>query len=141
MSSPDAGREPRSWLVRKLVLVKEVVPLVMLFLMVLLARVFPSMRRKLEQKMVSESDDRYTPAMKEMGVKVPMAEFARVFYSSFEGARQIVHSRVVNSHCAVQEGSRIADVPLLRQRDGARVMLSSLLSAGRPLVLNFGSCT
>lgn len=134
--------KPRTWLQRKAKLVLEAVPLAMLFVMVLLARLFPFVRRRLEQSMASASDKTYTPAMKEMTQKVvQMTDFASLFYSNFEGARQILHSRVVNSHCAVVQGSAMADVPLIRERDCTQLMLSSLLQAGRPLVLNFGSCT
>ncbi len=70
-------------------------------------------------------------------------EFSEKFFSNFAAANQIAHARVVQNSCVVSENGPMADVPLLTlDGDGStQIMLSSLAKPGRPLVINFGSCT
>ena len=84
----------------------------------------------------------YTPAMREMLEKtVSFDEFYEVFFSNFRGVNQILHSRFVQNSCVVAQGGAMADVSVLELASARVVPLRSLVRPGRPLVLNFGSCT
>lgn len=127
---------------RKVRLIKELVPLVVLYIMILLAKLFPSLRKRFEDGLVERESKGLTPSMEEMLTEtVSLREFAETFYSSFGSANQIVRARFRQNACCVFPNEPIEDVPLIRLHDGEQVQLSQLLHPTRPLVVNFGSCT
>eukprot|EP00047_Mylnosiga_fluctuans_P013388 m.31392 g.31392 ORF g.31392 m.31392 type:complete len:138 (-) comp4877_c1_seq1:519-932(-) len=130
-----------AWARRTWRLIKDVAAILPLYVIVAIAIVCPPFRRRMKKNMESERDQ-YTPAMMEMLDKtVSLDEFYEVFFSNFRGVNQILHSRFVQNSCLVSQGSKMADVSLIERSSGRVVALRSLQRPGRPLVLNFGSCT